>query len=110
MSILVANPCTSNASPKLYIGDAVSDLYEIRNAKKGDIAIVALLGSYSIWRFFESYEPPSGAIEGIDYIAARPCGWFVLIGTGDSGARSGIYSVTDYGATGEEDDEMCLVR
>lgn len=105
MSILVANPCTSNAAPKLYVGEVVTDLYEIRNAKKGDIAIVALVGSFSVWRFYESYTPPEGSTEGVDYIAAQPCGWFVLSGTGGSGSQSGIFSVTDYGATGEEDDE-----
>lgn len=103
MSILVANPCTSNASPKIYIAESVSDIAFIRNGKPGDTVLVKPLDGFQVWSFVESI--PDGSVEGVNYIIAKPCGYWVLIGL-SSGGRAGIYSVTDYGASGDgEDDE-----
>jgi hypothetical protein len=78
--MLVANPCTQNTSPKLYSADSTSDIAFIRNAKQGDLVIVATQSSWSVWKFYSEYSPSGSAIEGEDYIIAKPCGWFVLSG------------------------------
>lgn len=89
MSILVANPCTSNASPKVYVAESVNDIYEIRNGKKGDLAIVASLSEFQIWRMFEDYTPSGAAVEGVDYIYAKPCGVWVISGVSGGGGSVG---------------------
>lgn len=89
MSVLVANPCTSLASPKVYIAETVSDLYHIRNGKRGDIAVVTKTTGFEIWAFKEEYEIPGSAVEGTDYIIAKPCGWWVMIGLSGSGGGGG---------------------
>lgn len=38
---------------------------------------------------FENYTPSGAAVEGVDYIAARPCGTWVLSGTSGSGGGGG---------------------
>lgn len=99
--MLAANPCNGNTSPKIYSADSVEEIYDIRNAKKGDLVIIVTDEGFSIWRFYESYTIPDGAVEGVDYIAASPCGWFVLGGEGNSGEQSGTFNVMSYGAIGD---------
>lgn len=103
MSILTANPCSSNASPKFYVADSVDDIYDIQNAKKGDLAIVVTQSGFQIWRMYDSYTPPVDAAEGVDYIVAQPCGTWVISGV--SGQFAVVKDVVFYGAdpTGVED-------
>lgn len=89
MSILVANPCTSNASPKLYTAESVSDISFIRGGKRGDIVIVTTVDGFQIWSFQDDYAIPGAAVEGVDYILAKPCGYWVLIGLSGSGGGGG---------------------
>lgn len=87
--MLVANPCTSNSSPKAYQADSTSDISFIRNGKRGDVVIVTMTTGFQIWAFYESHTPSGTAVEGVDYIIAKPCGWWVLIGLSGSGGGGG---------------------
>lgn len=47
--------------------------------------IVADANSFSVWRLFLEYTPSGSAVEGEDYIYARPCGVWVMSGLSGSG-------------------------
>lgn len=70
------------------------------------MVFVKPLDGYQVWAFAE--EIPDGYVEGSNYIVAKPCGYWVLIGLSGSGGRSGVYSVTDYGEVGAGDDDTAV--
>lgn len=101
--MLVANPCTGSSAPRAYAADSTSDIYKIKNAKKGDLIVVASPSTFQVWKMYEDYTISESDVEGVDYIAAEPCGVWVWVGS-DSPSTD-LYAVTnpDYegGAVGD---------
>jgi hypothetical protein len=47
------------------------------------------VAGFQIWAFFEDYTPSGAAVLGVDYVVAKPCGWWVSIGLAGSGGGGG---------------------